>query len=435
MTRNGSESGERADRCTYGIDGLISSISFDPGALIANGISKLRGRNTVIKVSNFTDEESIRFKHDEVATFTKLGQDGVHFETTMVDLRHLEPGANGRHNAVENTITSGRRREALATEDDFQSEAGHLGTNETPATTLNGKQSSQNERIEIQTTICEQQQPQAQQPGGGHSPTDCATQPDKEPTDGRQKEGGSEAKETRSQRDRNDDVRVLIDACLLEAELITQTKRLTGVEESRIEIATVESQSAKETPQDNHDPWATAPLNLIPLEETRQTILGAEKANGEAQFKRVKDMLADNNRAAVYKRRTGPTKKDQERVRIVTEGPPQGRAPSRVSPAQLRQIREEVGILLRDGQIEPSESPWAAGVVLADKKDGTARFCVDLRLLNSVTKRGAYPLPRIDDTLARMAGLKWTSTVCDGTRLRVGATLIFTHYLDLNLNL
>ncbi len=63
------------------------------------------------------------------------------------------------------------------------------------------------------------------------------------------------------------------------------------------------------------------------------------------------------------------------------------------------------------GIIEPSSSPWSAQIVMVKKKDGTQRFCVDYRKLNNVTKKDAYPLPRIDDTLDALSGAKWFSTI------------------------
>ena len=56
-------------------------------------------------------------------------------------------------------------------------------------------------------------------------------------------------------------------------------------------------------------------------------------------------------------------------------------------------------------------SPWSSPVVLARKKDGTFRFCVDLRAVNGVTKGFAHPLPRIDSTLDSLAGASTFSTL------------------------
>ena len=69
--------------------------------------------------------------------------------------------------------------------------------------------------------------------------------------------------------------------------------------------------------------------------------------------------------------------------------------PRRLAPAGLRREQDCVREMLTGGQIEPSDSPWASPVVLVTKKDGSTRFCVDYRRLNSLTVKDAYPLPRI----------------------------------------
>ncbi len=61
--------------------------------------------------------------------------------------------------------------------------------------------------------------------------------------------------------------------------------------------------------------------------------------------------------------------------------------------------------------IEPCQSSWASSVVLVTKKDGTTHFYVNYRKLNDISKKGAYPLPRFDDTLDVLRGSTYFTTL------------------------
>src|ERR1043165_9429447 len=73
-------------------------------------------------------------------------------------------------------------------------------------------------------------------------------------------------------------------------------------------------------------------------------------------------------------------------------------------------IDEQVKAMLQNGVIEESQSPWASNVVIVKKKDGTSRFCVDYRGINELTRKDAYPLPRIDTCLDALGGARYFST-------------------------
>lgn len=69
-------------------------------------------------------------------------------------------------------------------------------------------------------------------------------------------------------------------------------------------------------------------------------------------------------------------------LRINTGSAPPSRLPMRrFSPQQEQYISKETQGLLGRDVIEPSTSPWSAQVVLASKKDGSYRYCVDFRKL------------------------------------------------------
>ena len=107
---------------------------------------------------------------------------------------------------------------------------------------------------------------------------------------------------------------------------------------------------------------------------------------------------------------TGRTKLVQHEI-VTKDARPVRCGPRRLAPAGLRKEQECVKDMLTGGQIEPSDSPWTSPVVLVTKKDGSTRFCVDYRRLNSLTVKDAYLLPRIDDSLRLLGNQQWFSTM------------------------
>jgi hypothetical protein len=72
---------------------------------------------------------------------------------------------------------------------------------------------------------------------------------------------------------------------------------------------------------------------------------------------------------------------------------------------ELAELKERIKELLEKGFIHPSSSPWGAPVIFAPKKDGTQRLCVDYYVVNEVTIKNEYPLPRIDDLFDQLCGV------------------------------
>ncbi|XP_053873204.1 uncharacterized protein LOC128831095, partial [Malaclemys terrapin pileata] len=98
--------------------------------------------------------------------------------------------------------------------------------------------------------------------------------------------------------------------------------------------------------------------------------------------------------------------------RIQTEPGVVIRGTTRPLPYHRRQVVEkEVRAMLDLGVIEPSQSEWRSPVVLVPKPDGSQRFCIDFRRVNAISKFDAYPMPRIDELLARLGGARYITTL------------------------
>lgn len=78
--------------------------------------------------------------------------------------------------------------------------------------------------------------------------------------------------------------------------------------------------------------------------------------------------------------------------------------PYRLSHFEREKVRSMVDEMLNAGIVRESVSNYASPILLVRKKDGSLRMCVDYRMLNSVTIKERYPMPIIEDEIARLTG-------------------------------
>ncbi|GJP86628.1 hypothetical protein CLOP_g16628 [Closterium sp. NIES-67] len=95
---------------------------------------------------------------------------------------------------------------------------------------------------------------------------------------------------------------------------------------------------------------------------------------------------------------------------------PTFRAPYRLSPTELTDMKKQIEYLLAKGLIRPSTSPYGAPVLFTPKPDGSLCMSIDYRALNKQTIKNKYPIRRIDDLLDQLRG----ATVFSKLDLRSG---------------
>ncbi|KAL3992153.1 cell division cycle protein 37 [Sarotherodon galilaeus] len=102
----------------------------------------------------------------------------------------------------------------------------------------------------------------------------------------------------------------------------------------------------------------------------------------------------------------GRTDKVKHQIKL-SDPTPFKQRPRPIHPQDFDAVRKHLQELLDSGVIRESDSPFASPIVVARKKNGSVRLCIDYRKLNLQTIKDAYALPKLEDTFSALAGSKW----------------------------
>ncbi|GBG89433.1 hypothetical protein CBR_g49224 [Chara braunii] len=106
-----------------------------------------------------------------------------------------------------------------------------------------------------------------------------------------------------------------------------------------------------------------------------------------------------------------PTRPVRHTIELVEGAVPPKGCVYRMGPGELEELRGHIDEMIDEGWIKPSEFEFGAPILFVPKKGVKLRMCIDYRGLNRITRKNAYPLPRIDDLLDAAGGCKAFSKI------------------------
>ena len=161
-----------------------------------------------------------------------------------------------------------------------------------------------------------------------------------------------------------------------------------------IAVDTTTCHGASEAPTSNR-PFTVEDVKLDHLDEEMQA--------------RIRDML--RRYEPMWDGTLGEIKAPPHRIQIYDGSKPVHCQPYRAGPHARKVEADLVKEMMTQGVIEPASCEWASPVLLVKKADGSLRFCVDYRKLNSITVKDTYPLPRMDECLDSLGEAQYFTTL------------------------
>lgn len=149
-------------------------------------------------------------------------------------------------------------------------------------------------------------------------------------------------------------------------------------------------------------------LNEVDLNVTSEGLIASSKLNyllsmnirQESEYEDESTIYSDKIKTLIENYKPEVKKERNAEMRLqLTDETPVFKNSRRLSPMELEIVEKQIDEWLKQKIIQPSSSDFASPIVLAQKKDGSYRICLDYRKLNKKIIKEHYPLPLIEDQI------------------------------------
>lgn len=149
-------------------------------------------------------------------------------------------------------------------------------------------------------------------------------------------------------------------------------------------------------------------LNEVDLNVTSEGLIASSKLNyllsmnirQESEYEDESTIYSEKIKTLIENYKPEVKKERNAEMRLqLTDETPVFQNPRRLSPMELEIVEKQIDEWLKQKIIQPSSSDFASPIVLAQKKDGSYRICLDYRKLNKKIIKEHYPLPLIEDQI------------------------------------
>ena len=163
---------------------------------------------------------------------------------------------------------------------------------------------------------------------------------------------------------------------------------------------------------------------MLADEDQTHSLTSNSEANIHALLDHIDDQQQVNQVWAVLKKhhqlfdttKTTVVETDTPHVICTENKPPTTSRPYPQTIDKQNATFEIIQNMIKNKQIRPSYSQYSEPVLLIKKRDGSYRFIVDYRKLNSITIQDKFPLPNLEQALQMVGGHRYYSKLdpCSG---------------------